>query len=186
MDGTEHGFDFANGRVSGAKTVALCGMLTALAMLFSYVETLIPLNFGIPGIKLGLANLVVLTGLYYLKPQQVLAVSLARILLTGFLFGNGMSILYSLAGGLLSFLVMRLLMRTGEFSPAGVSIAGGVAHNVGQLIVAGLVVHTAKLVYYMPVLTVSGALTGFLMGLLSIRVLHALKLGGGMKKRGER
>ncbi|MBP3877633.1 MAG: Gx transporter family protein [Lachnospiraceae bacterium] len=186
MDGTEHGFDFANGRVSGAKTVALCGMLTALAMLFSYVETLIPLNFGIPGIKLGLANLVVLTGLYYLKPQQVLAVSLARILLTGFLFGNGMSILYSLAGGLLSFLVMRLLMRTGEFSPAGVSIAGGVAHNAGQLIVAGLVVHTAKLVYYMPVLTVSGALTGFLMGLLSIRVLHALKLGGGMKKRGER
>ena len=83
-------------------------MLTALAMIFSYVEVLIPVSFGIPGIKLGLANLVVLTGLYYLRPGEVLAVSVSRILLMGFLFGSGMSIVYSLAGGLLSFAVSRI------------------------------------------------------------------------------
>ena len=91
--------------------IAYCGMLTALAMIFSYVESLIPINFGVPGIKLGLANLVVLTGLYYLRPGEVLAVSVCRILLVGFMFGSGISILYSLAGGLLSFAVMLLLIR---------------------------------------------------------------------------
>ena len=178
----EQGFDrkqLITGRMTPARKVALCGMLTALAMIFSYVETLIPINFGIPGVKLGLANLVVLSGLYFLKPPHVLAVSVARILLTGFMFGNGMSILYSLAGGLLSFLVMVILKKRGGFSPVGVSIAGGVSHNTGQLIVAGLVVRTLKLVYYLPVLIVSGAVTGMLMGLLTVRVLHALGIRTG-------
>lgn len=161
-------------RITPAQSVAFCGILTALAMVFSYVEVLIPINFGIPGVKLGLANLVVLSGFYFLRPAEVLAVSVARILLVGFLFGNGMSILYSLAGGLLSFVVMLLLIRTGGFSPAGVSAAGGVSHNIGQLSVACFVVQTLKLAWYLPVLIVSGVLTGILMGLLSGRVLHAL------------
>lgn len=87
-------------------------MLMALAMIFSYVEALIPINFGVPGIKLGIANLIVVIGLFFLPPAEVLMISIARILLMGYLFGNGMSILYSLAGGLLSFFVMLLLKKS--------------------------------------------------------------------------
>ena len=153
-----------------ANRIALCGMLTALAMVFSYVEALIPMNFGIPGIKLGLANLVVLTGLYALPKKDVLLIQAARIVLTGFMFGSGMSIIYSLAGGLFSFGVMVLLMRNQSFSRIGVSIAGGVSHNAGQLAIAAVVVRTAQLVYYLPVLIVAGVVTGTLIGIVSDRI----------------
>ena len=113
------------------KKLANMAMLVALAMIFSYVESLIPINFGIPGMKLGVANLVTVTGLYFLELPEVFLVVVMRILLTGFLFGNGMSIVYSLAGGILSFLVMALMKRLKGFSVAGVSIAGGVSHNRG-------------------------------------------------------
>lgn len=156
-----------------AKKVAYCGMLVALAMIFSYVEALIPISFGVPGIKLGLANLVVLSGLYRMKPAEILSVSVARILLIGFLFGNGMSIIYSLAGGLLSFLVMLLLKKTGGFSAIGVSIAGGVSHNIGQILVAAAVLKSSGVFYYLPVLMIAGILTGALMGILTQRVLYA-------------
>lgn len=113
------------------KKLANMAMLVALAMIFSYVESLIPINFGIPGMKLGVANLVTVTGMYFLEFPEVFLVVVMRILLTGFLFGNGMSIVYSLAGGILSFLVMALMKRLKGFSVAGVSIAGGVSHNIG-------------------------------------------------------
>ena len=156
------------------KKTAILGLSLALAMVLSYVETLIPINFGIPGIKLGLANLVVLAGLYRMKPGEVLLVSFARIMLIGFLFGNGMSIIYSLAGGLLSFLVMFFLIKTGSFSPVGVSAAGGVSHNIGQIIVAAAVLKSVKLFYYLPVLILSGVVTGVLMGILTGRVLKVI------------
>ncbi|MBR2189910.1 MAG: Gx transporter family protein [Eubacterium sp.] len=159
---------------SPARRIAVSAMFIALAMIFSYVETLIPVNFGIPGIKLGLANLVIMVGLFIMKPGEVLVISVARILLVGFLFGNGASILYSLAGGLLSFLVMLLLIRFSRFSILGVSIAGGVSHNIGQLTVAALVVQNIRMAYYLPVLIVSGAVTGFLIGLLSGRIVPVL------------
>ena len=112
------------------KKLANMAMLVALAMIFSYVESLIPINFGIPGMKLGVANLVTVTGLYFLELPEVFLVVVMRILLTVFLFGNGISIVYSLAGGILSFLVMALMKRLKGFSVAGVSIAGGVSHNI--------------------------------------------------------
>jgi len=158
-----------------AKKVAYCGMLCALAMIFSYVEALIPINFGIPGIKLGLANLVVLFGLYRMAPQEILAVQIARILLLGFMFGNGASIIYSLAGGLLSFAVMLLLIRTKLFTPIGVSAAGGAAHNIGQIIVAMVVLRSGGLLYYLAVLMVSGVVTGVVMGLLGERIMVTVK-----------
>ena len=99
-----------------SKRVAKCGLLIALAMVFSYVEVLIPFNFGIPGIKLGLANLIVVVGFYSMKTTDVIAVSLVRIFLSGLLFGNLMSILYSLSGGILSIIVMLLLKRLHRFS----------------------------------------------------------------------
>ena len=156
---------------TASRKIALCAMLMALAMIFSYVEVLIPINLGVPGIKLGIANLVVVVGLFFLPAGEVLMISVARILLMGYLFGNGMSILYSLAGGLLSFLVMFLLKHIKEFSITGVSIAGGVTHNVAQICVAALVVQNRKLFYYLPALLVAGVITGMLIGILSDRIL---------------
>lgn len=165
-----------------SRKVAYSAILVALAMIFSYVEALIPVNFGIPGIKLGLANLVVVVGLYFLKPGQVLMISVTRILLMGFLFGNGMSILYSLAGGLLSFAVMFLLKRSRAFSIVGVSVAGGVAHNAGQILVAACVVENLKLFYYFPALLVAGTVTGILIGTVSGRVLPVVQREGQVQK----
>lgn len=108
---------------------ALCGMLIALAFLFSYVETLIPISLGIPGVKLGLANLVTIVGLYLVSLPQLIFISLVRIVLVGLTFGNGFSMIYSLAGGALSLLFMLLARKTGWFSQAGVSVAGGGAQR---------------------------------------------------------
>lgn len=154
-----------------ARKVSYCAMLVALAMIFSYVEVLIPINLGIPGIKLGVANLVTVVGLYFLNPGEVLLIAAARIVLVSFLFGNGMSLIYSLAGGLLSFAVMLMLKRAKLFSVMGVSMAGGICHNAGQLLVAAFVVKNIKLFYYFPVLLISGTLTGALIGMLAGRIL---------------
>ena len=156
-----------------AKRVAYCAMLSALAMIFGYVEALIPVNFGIQGVKLGLANLVIVVALYLLPTHQVLFIQIARIILVSFLFGNLSMMIYSLAGGLLSFLVMSLLKKAGGFSVIGVSIAGGVTHNIGQLIVAILVVQNMKIAYYASVLMIAGLITGGLIGMLAQRIqLH--------------
>ena len=156
-----------------AKRAAYCAMLTALAMIFGYVEALIPFNFGIPGVKLGLANLVIVVALYLLPAHQVFFVQIVRIVLVSFLFGNLSMMIYSLAGGLLSFLVMCLLKKAGGFSVMGVSIAGGVTHNIGQLIVAMLVVQNMKIAYYASVLMIAGLITGGLIGMLAQRIqLH--------------
>lgn len=159
------------------KRVAYSAMLVALAMIFSYVEALIPFSFGIPGIKLGLANLVVVIGLFFLKPLQVFGILIARIVLTAFMFGNMSSLLYSLAGGMLSFCVMLLLKKCKGFSIIGISMAGGVSHNVGQLVVAAWVVENLHVFYYMPVLLVVGLITGMLIGTVGQRVCSYLRIG---------
>lgn len=164
-----------NNRKNKAGRAALGGMLLALALIFGYVETLLPLSFGIPGVKLGLANLVILSCLYVISVPEVLFLLVARILLSGFFFGNGMMILYSLAGGLLSFCVMLIGKKTNRFSMAGVSILGGVFHNLGQLLLAVVLVWNEKLFFYFPVLLLSGALTGALIGLLSQEILNRLR-----------
>ena len=161
-----------------SKKVAVCGVLVALAMIFSYIEVLIPFNFGIPGMKLGLANLVIVIGFYFLKPQEVLLISMVRIFMMGYMFGNGMSIIYSLAGGIFSFLIMLLLKKTGSFSIVGISIAGGVFHNVGQLAAASVVLENTGVLYYCPALLISGVVTGFLIGILSKRVVRVVGTEG--------
>ena len=147
--------------------VAYFGVLTALALIFSYVETLIPIQFGIPGVKLGLANLIIVIALYRMKLSEAYLLSIVRVLLAGFIFGNYFSIIYSLAGGLLSLTVMALLRKKGGFSVIGVSIAGGVFHNIGQLIVASVIVETFSMMYYVPVLLIAGLVTGLLIGIAS-------------------
>ncbi len=147
-----------------AESVALYGMMVALAFTFSYLESLLPFNFGIPGVKLGLANLVVVTALYIMDWKSALTIAVIRIVLAGLTFGNTYSLMYSLAGGLLSFCIMALVKRT-KLSVIGVSILGGVTHNIGQLLVAAAVMGTSKIVYYLPVLLAAGAVTGLLIGI---------------------
>lgn len=148
------------------KKVAFLGVFLALALILSYVESLIPFYFGIPGVKLGLTNLIVVVMLYLCGTKEAFGISMLRIILAGFLFGNMFSILYSAAGGLLSFLVMYLLKRTKKLHVVSVSVAGGVSHNVGQLLIAAFVVESYNIFYYMPVLILAGVLTGFLIGIL--------------------
>jgi heptaprenyl diphosphate synthase len=166
----------------GRKT-AYCAVLVALAMIFSYIEAILPIHFGVPGVKLGLANLVVVTGLYYLSPSEVLLISTVRIILSSFLFGNGVSFLYSFAGGILSFFIMFLLKRKKGFSVVGVSIAGGVSHNIGQICAAAWISKNKAVLYYIPVLIAAGVFTGMLMGILSARILPViLRRETGQKK----
>ena len=147
--------------------IAWFGVFTALALIFSYVETLIPFQIGIPGVKLGLANLIVVVALYKMGGKDALLLSVTRIVLSGFIFA-------SLAGGLLSLAVMVILKKRGSFSVFGVSMAGGVFHNVGQLIVAMLVVETFSVAYYVPVLLIAGVITGFIIGVVANEMLKRL------------
>lgn len=155
--------------------VAYFGVFTALALMFSYIETMIPIRFGVPGIKLGFANIMIVIMLYKGSAKEALLLSIVRIMLSGFLFGNLSSILYSIVGGVLSLGIMTLLKKQGGFSVIGVSVAGGVSHNVGQLIVAMLVVETYQVGYYFPVLLVAGVLTGLGIGVVSQEVLKRIR-----------
>lgn len=159
---------------STGRACALLGMLLALALLCSYVESLIPLNFGVPGIKLGLTNIVVILTMYLVGLKEAFLVSVSRIVLVGFLFGNPFTIVYSLAGGMLSFLVMVFLKNVLKLNIISISAAGGVFHNLGQLIVAALVVWNMNLLYYMSILFFAGLLTGVLIGIVSREIVMRL------------
>ena len=153
---------------------AFLGVFTALALIFSYVETLIPISLGIPGAKLGLANLVIVTALYKMRLQEVYVLSVVRVVLSGLIFGNYISILYSLAGGLLSLTVMAALKKGDRFSVTGISVAGGVFHNIGQLLIAMFIVETFSISYYSPGLLAAGTVTGLMIGILSGQMLKRL------------
>ncbi|MGN0203352.1 MAG: Gx transporter family protein [Coprococcus sp.] len=157
------------------KKLTISALLVALAMIFSYIEVLIPFNFGIPGIKLGLANLVVVVALYLLGAKQAFMISMVRIILIAFTFGNLAALMYSIAGGILSFAVMTICRKIKGLSVLGVSVAGGVSHNIGQIIVAVFVVENMNLLFYVPVLMIAGIVTGLLIGLVSGLVLPAVK-----------
>ncbi len=146
--------------------VSRYGMLLALAMILSYVEAMIPINLGIPGVKLGLPNTVTVFALDALGAGAAGLIGLLRILLVSLLFGNMMTLAYSLGGFALSLFGMLALRKSGLFSSVAVSCAGGMLHNIGQLIVAVALLHSAQLAYYLPVLLLSGLVSGFLVGLL--------------------
>ena len=158
----------------GSARIAACGVLTALALIFSYIEFLVPLPIAIPGIKLGLANIVCLVCLYALGEKHAFLINVTRIALAALLFGSVFSALYALAGGVVSFAVMALLKRTKRFSVCGVSMAGGVFHNLAQLAVAGLLVESAQVFYYFPVLLLSGMATGIGIGILTTLILRSI------------
>lgn len=150
--------------------LAHLGLFSALAIIFGYVESLLPVFAGIPGIKLGLANLAILFMLNRYTFKEAAFVSITRILVIGFMFGNLFSILYSLAGAFLSLSSMTLLKKHTDFSLIGISITGGITHNIGQLIVAILIVGNANLLTYAPALLISGIITGLLIGIVTSEV----------------
>ncbi len=160
---------------NAGRRVALYGMLIALAFVFSYVEAMIPLPVFVPGMKLGLANLVSVAGLYSVGLAGTALVAMVRIVLVGFTFGNTFSMLYGLAGGTASMAVMILARKSGWFSPVGVSILGGIFHNAGQLIIAAFVVRTTGVFVYFPALLASGVVTGTVIGLLGGWIVERIR-----------
>ena len=156
------------------KRLALYGILAALALVLSYMEAMIPTFFAVPGMKLGLTNLVVLVALYRMGTKPAIVINFARILLTSILFGTVVSLWYSLAGGLLSGIVMILLKNTGKFQPLTVSVAGGVMQNVGQILVAMVVMQTNAIAWYLLVLWISGIAAGTIIGVLGSWMLSRL------------
>lgn len=157
------------------KRVAFLGLTIALAMIMSYIEALFPLNFAVPGIKMGLANIVIIFVLYRMSFKDACIVSLVRVFLVSLLFGNVMALAYSLAGAALSLLVMYLLKKTDKFSLIGVSITGAVMHNVGQIIMAVIIMGTEQIAYYLPALAASGTVSGILIGVVSSLVIKRIK-----------
>ena len=149
-----------------ASKVAQYGLITALGLVLSYLESLVP-SLGVPGVKLGLPNIAIVFALYRLGWRDACIISLVRVFLVFLLFGNGAGLAYSLAGAALSLSLMGLLKKTGRFSSVGVSVAGGVAHNAGQLLVAMALLETSRLAWYLPVLWVSGTIAGVLVGIVS-------------------
>ena len=149
-----------------AKTMAFLGMCTAIAMVFAWVESqLPPLVAAVPGVKMGLPNIAIIFILYRFGWKEAAAVSFVRIIAVSLLFGNPIMIAYSLAGGFLSLFGMTLLKKLNFLSPTGVSVAGGVLHNVGQVLMAMLIMSTAGLGYYLIILTVTGIVSGVFVGL---------------------
>lgn len=164
------------------KKLTLIGLLAALAIVLSYVEMLLPpIYAAIPGIKLGLANIVSVILLYNLTVKEAAMVTFVRVFTVALIFGNLMTLAYSIAGAVLSITVMALLKRTNLFSTVGVSIAGGVCHNLGQILVAMLITSTAEIGYYMIFLCISGILTGTLIGIAGALVIKYTKNFKGWK-----
>ena len=157
-----------------AKKVSLYGILVSLAFIASYIEVLIPFNFHIPGMKLGLANIAVLIALYTGGTKAGITVSIIRIILVGLTFGNSYSAIYGLSGGVISLAVMIALKKTDVFGVMGVSMAGGVAHNLGQLLCAMILLKLPAVFTYLSYLMLVGTVTGALIGIIDEEVLKRL------------
>ncbi len=166
-----------SGRVKtlSASFVARVGLMAALALIFSYIEAIIPYNPGIPGIKIGVANVVTLIALYKFGAKDAAAVSVIRIVIAGLLFNGLFGMLYSLAGACISLIGMIFLKKTDLFSVVGVSMAAGVLHNFGQLLVAAALIEDLHIFFYFPVLIFSGIAAGILVGIIATLVLRSIR-----------
>jgi heptaprenyl diphosphate synthase len=156
------------------KKVAFLGMCIALSMILSFVESQIPPLAAVPGVKMGLPNIVMVFMLYKVGAKETAIVSILRVILVGILFGTPLSMIYSLAGATLSLIGMILLKKTNLFAHVTVSVAGGILHNIGQIATACIVMETAQIAYYLPVLFISGTVAGILIGLTAAMILKRL------------
>lgn len=172
----------SDGKMTKSRKVAICGLLTALCFALSYIEFLLPFTaLGVPGIKLGLANLCVVAGLYLFGPLEAAGINLVRMVLNWLFFGSFTGFLFSIAGGTLSLLAMIICKKTGLFSPVGVSALGGASHNIGQAAVAVFLTDAGAIWYYVPILIAAGTLAGVLNGIIIKYILARLQRGKGQK-----
>lgn len=163
-------------KLKNTKRLAFLGLAAAVCLVLSFVESLLPpLVSAVPGIKLGLPNIIIIFVLYRFSVLEAAVVSAVRLIITALLFGSAMTFMYSLAGAVLSLAVMAALSRLNLFSKVGVSVAGGVSHNIGQILVAIVVLATKEIGYYFPVLAVSGIVSGVFIGLASAELTNRLK-----------
>ena len=159
----------------GASFIARVALMASLALIFSYVEAIIPYSPGVPGIKLGIANIVTVIALYKFGAKDAAAVSIIRIVIAGFLFNGLFGMLYSLAGAVISLIGMILLKKTDLFSVVGVSMAAGVLHNLGQLLMASALISDLRIFFYFPVLLFSGIAAGIFVGIVSTIILKSIR-----------
>lgn len=159
----------------GRYKIAYMGLLLALALILSYVEGMIPLNIGIPGVKAGLSNLPVIICLYIFTWKEAICLTVLKALISSFMFGNMTMLIYSLAGAVSSCIIMAFFKRVKQLHILTVSALGGIMHNMAQLLVAYLVIRTKGLIYYLPLLVLSGAAAGLITGMISASVLPYIK-----------
>lgn len=158
-----------------SKKIAYCGLLTTVALLLSYVERMLSIPMIVPGMKLGLANVAVLIALYILDTKTAFSISILRILISALLFTGFASFLYSVSGALLSFTIMAFCKKINIFSIIAISILGGISHNIGQIIIACIIVENIGLFYYMPFLIILGIATGFITGIVGDKAVYYIK-----------
>ncbi len=159
------------------KKIAFLGLFTTVALVLSYIEAILPPIYqAIPGIKVGLPNIIIIFMLYRFGLKEAVAVSLIRLVIVALLFGNGMTFIYSLAGATLSLLIMVILKKTNLFSTVGVSIAGGVFHNLGQILVAMFLLNSSQIGYYMIVLAITGTIAGVFVGIAGALLLKRTEI----------
>lgn len=157
---------------NSSKKVALYGVFIALAMIMSYIELLIPPIFAaVPGIKLGLPNIIIIYVLYKIGFKSAFFISVVRVLLVAILFGNAMTLSYSIAGAVLSIVLMGILKRTNAFSMIGVSVAGAVMHNIAQVLVAVILLESTLIGYYAIILAITGTVSGVLIGVIGYNII---------------
>lgn len=160
------------------KKVSVIGLFTAMALLLSCIENILPFRTGIPGIKLGIANLIIVIAFYFLPSGEVLSISLLRVFFLAVFSGSPFTTAFSFTGAIASFFAMYISYRRNSFSPVGISIIGGVTHNLAQLLISALLLNTPAFLWYSPVLLISGIITGLINGLIATKIIHTVK---GMK-----
>lgn len=158
------------------KKLVLLSFLLCLCLILSYIDSIIPYNFVIPGIKIGLCNIAIIFTIYKFSIQDAILISLLRVLIMGILFNNGLTFLYSLAGAILSLIVMAILKKINIFDEYGVCVAGALSHNIGQLLCACFLLNTSTIIYYLPYLLLSGFFSGILVGILSLVLIKRINL----------
>lgn len=167
------------------KSLPTLAVFLTFALVCSYIESLIPMPFGVPGMKLGLTNVVIILLLYLFGPLDAIIVSILRVVLIGFMFGNVYSMCYSLAGAVISFIFMYILYRFTKFNMIAVSVVGGFLHNSAQLIVAIFFFDSGYLIYYLPALLITGVVTGAIIGVIAqavytriVKIIHKDEASG--------
>ena len=163
--------------MNNTRIITICGLMTALAMIFSYIESLVPIPIPVPGVKLGLANMAIMIVMFTIGTREAVFVDIIRVVLTSMLFGNFNSFIFSISGAVLSIVVMAVLKHTGKFSEVGISVTGGVMHNIGQIIAAIIIMDTSAIILYLPVLMISGVVTGIVIGIVASIIVKRVNRG---------